>query len=75
MQVSDATKLLSSAASEAVGDIAERYEGYHAHLVSRFVEVLRIQHREPGDKARRRAIDELVEAFASEAMVNIGTSE
>ena len=39
----DAPKLLREAASEAVQDIAERYDGYHAHLVGRFTEVLRIQ--------------------------------
>ena len=62
----NATKLVANAASEAVQDIAERYDGYHAHLVGRFVEVLRIQHSEPGDRARRRAIKELVMSFAGE---------
>ncbi len=62
----DATKLVSNAAGEAVQDIAERYDGYHAHLVGRFVEVLRIQHSEPGERARRRAINELVTSFADE---------
>lgn len=64
--MSDATKLLSKAAGEAVQDITERYDGYHAHLVGRFVDVLRIQHSEPGDRARRRAIKELVTSFAAE---------
>ena len=62
----DATKLVSNAAGEAVQDIAERYDGYHAHLVGRFVDVLRIQHSEPGDRAQRRAIKELVTSFAGE---------
>lgn len=67
----DATKLVSNAAGEAVQDIAERYDGYHADLVGRFVEVLRIQHSEPGDRARRRAISELVTSFASEAYARL----
>lgn len=70
----DATKLVSNAAGEAVQDIAERYDGYHAHLVGRFVEVLRIQHAEPGDRARRRAINELVTAFAAEVSARLEDS-
>lgn len=70
----DATKLVSHAAGEAVKDIAERYEGYHAHLVGRFVEVLRIQHSEPGDRAQRRAINELVTSFAGEASARLEDS-
>ena len=62
----DATRLVAGAAGEAVQDIAERYEGYHAHLVGRLTEVLRIQHSEPGDRARRQAIRDLVTAFAAE---------
>ena len=67
----DATKLVAGAAGEAVQDIAERYDGYHAHLVGRFVEVLRIQHSEPGDRARRRTINELVTSFASEVSARL----
>ena len=67
----DATKLVANAAGEAVQDIAERYDGYHAHLVGRFVEVLRIQHSEPGDRARRRAINELVKSFAGEVSARL----
>lgn len=67
----DATKLVSSAAGEAVQDIAERYDGYHAHLVVRFVEVLRIQHSEPGNKAQRRAISDIVTSFASEVAARL----
>ena len=62
----DATKLVSAAAGDAVQDIAERYAGYHADLVAKFVDVLRLQRSEPGDRARRRAIDALVDAFAGE---------
>lgn len=69
--MSDATKLVSGAASEAVQDIAERYDGYHAHLVGRFVEVLRIQRSEPGDRARRRAIRDLVTSFAAEVSTRL----
>lgn len=69
--MSDATRLVAGAAGEAVQDIAERYNGYHGHLVRRFVEVLRIQHSEPGDRARRRAINELVTSFASEVSAHM----
>ena len=34
--MADASKLLGEAAREAVQDIAERYDGYHAHLVGPF---------------------------------------
>lgn len=67
----DATKLVAGAAGEAVQDIAEQYDGYHAHLVGRFVEVLRIQHSEPGDRARHRAISELVTSFAGEVSARL----
>ena len=67
--MSDATRLVASAAGEAVQDIAERYDGYHEHLVLRFVEVLRIQHSEQ-ERARRRAINELVTSFASEVLAH-----
>lgn len=67
----DATKLVANAAGETVQDIAERYDGYHAHLVGRFVEVLRLQHSEPGDRAQRRAIRELVTSFASEVSARV----
>ncbi len=67
----DATKLLANAAGEAVQDIAERYDGYHTHLVSRFTDVLRIQHSEPGDKAQRRAIKDLVTSFAKEVSARL----
>lgn len=69
--MSDATRLVANAAGEAVQDIAERYDGYHAQLVGRFVEVLRIQHSEPGDRARRRAINELVTSFAGEVSARL----
>lgn len=69
--MSDATKLVSKAAGEAVQDIADRYDGYHAHLVGRFVDVLRIQHSEPGDRARRRAIRNLVTSFAAEVSASL----
>ena len=67
----DATKLVANAAGEAVQDIAERYDEYHAHLVGRFVEALRIQQSEPGDRARRRAINELVTSFAGEVSARL----
>ena len=67
----NATKLVSKAAAQAVQDIAERYDRYHAHLVGRFVDVLRIQHSEPGDRARRRAIRDVVTSFAAEVSARL----
>lgn len=69
--MSDATRLVANAAGEAVQDIAEHYDGYHAHLVGRFVEVLRIQHSEPGDRARRRVMRDLVTSFAAEVSARL----
>ena len=63
--MADASKLLGEAAREAVQDIAERYDGYHAHLVGRFAEVLRIQ-REQTKKAAERTIGDLVASFSNE---------
>ena len=63
--MADATKLLVEAAREAVQDIAERYDGYHSHLVVRFTEVLRIQ-REETNEAAKRSIRTLITGFASE---------
>ena len=57
--------LLVEAAREAVQDIAERYDGYHPHLVDRFTEVLRIQ-REETNEAAKRSISTLIAGFASE---------
>ena len=65
MRVADATQLLVEAAREAVQDIAERYDGYHAHLVDRFTEVLRIQ-REETNEAAKRSIRTLVAGLAKE---------
>lgn len=66
--MADASKLLGEAAREAVQDIAERYDGYHAHLVGRFTEVLRIQ-REETNRAAERIIGDLVASFANEVGV------
>ncbi len=69
--MSDATRLVANAAGEAVQDIAEHYDGYHARLVGRFVEALRIQRSEPGDRARRRAMRDLVTSFAAEVSARL----
>ena len=63
--MADATELLGEAAREAVQDIAERYDGYHARLVDRFTEVLRFQ-REETEEAAKRNIRALVASFANE---------
>lgn len=67
----DTTKLISIAAREAVQDTVERYDGYRADLVIRFLEALRIQHSEPGDRARRRAVGDLVKSFAGEVSARL----
>ncbi len=69
--MSDAAKLVSKAARAVVQDIDERYDEYHAHLVHRFVEALRIQHSEAGDKAQRRAIETLVKSFGREVSTRL----
>ena len=61
----DTTKLLVEAARRAVHDIPERYHGYHAHLISRFTEVLRIQREEPKEAAKR-SIMTLITGFTNE---------
>ena len=61
----DATRLLVEAAREAVQDIPERYDGYHAHLVDRFTEVLRIQ-REQTNVVAKKSIRTLIAGFANE---------
>ena len=63
--MADATKLLVEAARDAVQDVADRYDGYHAHLVERFAEVLRLQ-REEANEAARRSIRTLIVGFANE---------
>ena len=63
--MADTTKLLVEAAREAVQDVAERYDGYHAHLIVRFSEVLRLQ-REETNEAAKRSIGTLIAGFASE---------
>ena len=64
--MTEATRLVSQAAGEAVQNIPELYEGYHAELVRRFVKVLRLQHDEIGERTRRTEIDKLVKNFANE---------
>lgn len=64
--MAEATKLVSQAASKAVQDIPELYEGYHTELVRRFVKVMRLQHDEMSERARRIEIDKLVKNFANE---------
>lgn len=70
--MSDATKLVSKAAEEAVRDIAILYDGYHADLIKRFVQILRIHHEEPRMRSRRRSIEDLIKAFAKEVHMRRG---
>lgn len=67
--MTEATKLVSQAANKAVQNIPELYEGYHAELVKRFVEVMRLQHDELGERTRRIEIDKLVKNFANEVRI------
>lgn len=63
--MTDTTKLLVEAAGEAVSNIAERYDGYHTDLITRFTEVLRIQ-REETNRAAIGSIKTLIAGFANE---------
>lgn len=62
----DATRLVSTAASDAVRNIAEPYDGYHVQLVRSFANVIRVLHTEPGSQTQRREIRSLVVSFAAE---------
>lgn len=64
--MADATKLVSTAARETVQNIDERYDGYHAALVTRFTKVIRKLKCEPGPIRQRRKIRKLVRNFARE---------
>ncbi len=62
-------------ATEQVGDIEERYPGYRADLVERLVEVLRKQSEGLSQRRRRPEVDSIVESFAQEVGIKLGTGE
>ena len=64
--MANTVKLLSDAARDSVQDISEPYEIYHADLIFAFSRVIQILQSEPGNRAQRRAIEELVKSFAGE---------
>ncbi len=69
--MANTVRLISDAARDAVQDISEPYDNYHAELVSKFTRVLQILHFAPNDRAQRRAIEELVKGFAGEISIKL----
>ena len=67
----NATRLISKAAAETVRDVAEPYDGYHAQLVLKLADVIRVLHIEPSTQGQRRAIRTLVTGFAGEVDTRI----
>ena len=72
--MADALNLLSTAAGEAVQDISEPYEDYHADLVRVFAQALQILHTEPNERAERRAIENLIIDLASQISTKLEES-
>lgn len=64
--MANTVKLLSDAARDSVQDISEPYETYHADLIFTFSKIIQILQSEPGIRAQRRAIEELIKSFAGE---------
>ena len=64
--MANALKLLSVAAREAVEDITEPYEDYHADLVRTFTDVLQVQQTEPNERSERQAVESLIIDFADQ---------
>ena len=57
--------LLNDVARQVVSDISVRYDTYHADLVLKFAELLRVLEDEPNQRNQRRKVEELVHAFAA----------
>ncbi len=64
--MANTVKLLSDAARDSVQDISAPYESYHADLIYTFSKVIQILQSEPGNRAQRRAIEEVIKSFAGE---------
>ena len=72
--MSNTVKLLTEAAREAMQDISEPYDDYHADLIYQFIGVIRVIKSVPGETAQRRAIEELVSGFSSEISAKLKES-
>ena len=60
------------AAREAVEDIGEPYDGYHADLINTLTKALQLLHSEPSERAQRRATEDLIKGFAAEVSAKVG---
>ena len=72
--MSNTVKLLTEAAREAMQDLSEPYDDYHADLIYQFIGVIRIIKSVPGETAQRRAIEELVSGFSAEISAKLKES-
>ena len=54
------------AAREAVLEIDQRYDSYHAELIDGLTQALQILDSEPSQSSQRRATDDLIKKFAAE---------
>ena len=70
--MADTGKLVADAAGKTVQNLSERYEGYQAQLVRKFVDVIRILRSEPGNQSQKKALKELVTGFAAEVETTTG---
>ena len=61
-----ASRLLTNAARQVVGEIDFPYEGYDTELVSQFIQILQLLREEQIDTAQRRAVENLLRGFASQ---------
>ena len=66
---------LLEVATEEVAEIEERYPGYRTDLVERLVAVLRKQAEGLSQRRRRPEIDAIVESFAQQVGVKLGTGD
>ena len=60
------------AAREAVEDIGEPYDGYHADLVSTLTKALQLLRSEPSERTQRRATEDLIKGLAAEVSAKVG---
>ncbi len=66
---------LLEVATEQDAEVEERYPGYRTELVARLVSVLRKQSEGLTTRRRRPEVDNIVEAFAQEVALKLGTGE
>ena len=64
-------KPILDAAVEAVKDIGEPYGGYHADLVNTLTKGLQLLHSEPGQRAQRKATEDLIKVFAAKVNAKV----